>query len=107
MYPRFGRSAFLRKARGPCFWCVFLPSGLKEHPYVAALDLLLLLEILISQYFGNDEGRESTGKDSRAGVGGPGARVRGVGWGPGDSLVAQLVKSLPVRQETLVQILGQ
>ena len=33
--------------------------------------------------------------------------MRGFGWDPGDSLVAQLVKSLPVRQETLVQFLGQ
>ena len=47
------------------------------------------------------------GEDSGAGVGGPGVRVRGFGWGPGDSLVPQLVKSLPVMQETLVQFLGQ
>ena len=52
-------------------------------------------------------GRESTGEDSGAWVGDPGVRVRGFGWGPGDSLVAQLVKSLPVMQETLVQFLGQ
>ena len=52
-------------------------------------------------------GRESTGEDSGAWVGDPGGRVRGFGWGPGDSLVAQLVKSLPVMQETLVQFLGQ